>query len=45
MEFQAYGCSKILHVAKQPMPMKLIQHINNRNKRKKIHNDMKDVLC
>jgi len=30
MEFQAHGCSKILRIAKQPMPMKLIQHINNR---------------
>jgi hypothetical protein len=45
MEFQAHGCSKILHIAKQPMPMKLIQHISNCNKRKKNHNDLKDVSC
>ncbi len=43
MEFQAHGCSKILCITKQPMPMKLIQHINNRNKRKIIQNDLKDV--
>jgi hypothetical protein len=35
MKFQAHGCSKILCITKQPMLIKLIQHINNRNKRKK----------